>query len=171
MSRVFRFALLLFALAPSLNAQAILPRGNAFLGYSYNYISAPSQGFANNLNGWEFSGEGQIAPFFGIVGDYSNYYGTNRTHQQNFMVGPRLSMNVGRVTPFAQLLVGPAHLSVNSVSNTSSSTTFANSIGGGVDWNISGPVAWRFQGDYIHTSFYGGAQNNLRLSTGIVFRF
>ena len=68
-------------------------------------------------------------------------------------------------------ICGPAHLSVNSVSNTSSSTTFANSIGGGVDWNISGPVAWRFQGDYIHTSFYGGAQNNLRLSTGIVFRF
>jgi hypothetical protein len=27
------------------------------------------------------------------------------------------------------------------------------------------------QGDDIHTGFFGGGQNNVRISTGIVFRF
>ena len=33
------------------------------------------------------------------------------------------------------------------------------------------PIAWRFQGDYVHTSFFGTTQNNVRISTCIVLRF
>lgn len=50
-------------------------------------------------------------------------------------------------------------------------TTFALAIGGGLDYKIIRPIAARFQADYIRTSFYGTNQNNIRLSTGIVFRF
>ena len=44
-------------------------------------------------------------------------------------------------------------------------------LGGGVDYRILRPVAWRFQGDYVSTHFFSAQQNNVRLSTGIVFRF
>jgi hypothetical protein len=44
-------------------------------------------------------------------------------------------------------------------------------LGGGVDYRIFRPIALRFEGDYLQTRFYSTTQNNLRLSTGIVFRF
>jgi len=165
MLRICKFALILLAISPALHAQAILPKANVFVGYSYNHFS--TNGFSDNLNGWEFSGEGQVFPFLGIVGDYSSHYGDNKLHEQNYLFGPRASVTVGKVRPFAELLIGGAHINVNPGTDTS----FATAVGGGVDWHVGGPLAWRFQGDYLHTSFFGGAQNNVRLSTGIVFRF
>ncbi len=165
MLKMFRLALILLAISPVLHAQAVLPKANVFLGYSYNHFS--SNGFSDSLNGWELSGEGQVFPFLGIVGDYSSHFGDNKLHEQNFLFGPRASVTVGRVTPFAQLLIGGAHINVNPGSDTS----FATAVGGGVDWRLRGPLAWRFQGDYLHTSFFGSAQNNVRFSTGLVFRF
>jgi len=57
-------------------------------------------------------------------------------------------------------------------------TTFALAAGGGVDVVFTKHLAWRFaQIDYLMTNFSGplvGAssrQNNLRLGTGIVYRF
>ena len=52
-----------------------------------------------------------------------------------------------------------------------SDTSFATALGGGIDYKIIRPVAWRFQGDYVQTRFFGATQNNVRISTGIVFRF
>ncbi len=49
--------------------------------------------------------------------------------------------------------------------------SFATALGGGLDYKIIKPVAWRFQGDYVRTSFFGGTQDNVRISTGIVLRF
>ncbi len=50
-----------------------------------------------------------------------------------------------------------------------SDTSFATALGGGLDYKIIRPVAWRFQGDYVQTRFFGTTQNNVRLSTGIYF--
>jgi hypothetical protein len=50
-------------------------------------------------------------------------------------------------------------------------TEFATAVGGGLDYRIIRPIAWRFQGDYVQTRFSGSTQNNIRLSTGIVVRF
>ncbi len=165
MLKTFRSALFLLAFAPALHAQAILPKANVFLGYSYNHFGA--NGFHDNLNGWELAGEGKVMPFLGIVGEYSSYYGSGKLHEQNFLFGPRASVHFDRITPFAQLLIGGSHLSAN----LSSDTSFATSAGGGVDWSLRGPLAWRSQFDYLHTSFFGGAQNNVRLTTGLVLRF
>jgi len=63
-----------------------------------------------NLNGYEFSGEGQVLPFLGLVADYSGHYGRDSLHEQNFLFGPRVSVSVGRFTPYGQILFGAGHL-------------------------------------------------------------
>ena len=52
-----------------------------------------------------------------------------------------------------------------------SDTSFAAASGGGLDYRIIRPIAWRFQGDYVSTHFFSTYQTNVRLSTGIVLRF
>jgi len=52
-----------------------------------------------------------------------------------------------------------------------SDTSFAWALGAGLDYKIIRPIAWRFQGDYVETRFFGDTQNDVRLSTDIVVRF
>ena len=78
MLRFSRLALFLavitvVAAAPALHAQYIVPRGNAFIGYSYNHLDF-GQGVTRNVNGYEMSVEGQVLPFLGLEGDYSGHY-------------------------------------------------------------------------------------------------
>ncbi len=84
------------------------------------------------------------------------------------LFGPRLSVSVGKVRPFAEALFGVGHVGTNGFG---SDTSFATGIGGGIDYRIFRPIALRFEGDYLQTRFFGTTQNNVRLSTGIVFRF
>jgi hypothetical protein len=87
------------------------------------------------------------------------------------LFGPRASLSIGRYTPFAELLLGFAHQSDVGGPISNSDTTFSSAVGGGLDYKLIKGVAWRLQGDSIHTHFFGNAQNDLRISTGIVFRF
>lgn len=167
-------------------AAQIPTSGNVFFGYSYYNSSINGQ--RTSLNGWEGSVEGKVLPFIGIVGDFSGYDGsqnvttcavpvgvapgpciinTNFT-EHNYLFGPRASISVGKIRPFAELLIGAGHVHIN---GGSSDTSFATAVGGGIDYRLVRLLAWRFQGDYIHTNLFNIAQNNLRLSTGIVVRF
>ena len=87
----------------------------------------------------------------------------------NFLLGPRVSASVGKFRPFAEALFGGGHVSVNNGVGTDFS--FATALGGGLDYKIIKPIAVRLQGDYVRTSFFGGTQDNVRISTGIVLRF
>ena len=175
------FSLLLFATW----ASAQVPSGNVFFGYSFENTNSSSLNLnlsRFNLHGWEASVEGKVLPWVGIVGDFSGHYGSQTFpvpdlgtvkvtgHQQEFLFGPRLSVSVGKLTPFGELLIGAAHMGTGGFFS-STNTSFASAVGGGVDYKIIRPLAWRFQGDYIHTHFFGNGQNNLRLSTGVVVRF
>jgi opacity protein-like surface antigen len=68
-------------------------------------------------------------------------------------------------------MVGLAHIHTGGTLPGPSNTSFATAVGGGLDYRLFRPVAWRVEGDYLHTKFFNTAQNNLRLSTGIVVRF
>jgi hypothetical protein len=166
------------------NAQ-IPTSGNVFFGYSYYNADLSSVG-RSSFNGWAGSVEGKVLPFLGIVGEVTETYGSENTHviacfplscpttnvslhEQTFLFGPRVSMSVGKLRPFAELLIGGAHVSGNN--GFGSDTSFATAIGGGIDYKIIRPVAWRFQGDYVQSRFSSTTQNNVRLSTGIVIRF
>jgi hypothetical protein len=175
-------------------ANAQIPSGNVFLGFSYE--STNSSAFNSNLisstvtrpnlRGWEGSFEGKLFPFIGIVGDVSGHYGTEHFteastggvitttvsgHEQEYLVGGRLSVPIGKVTPFGEVMVGAAHIHTGGTLPSSANTSLATAVGGGLDFRIFGPIGLRGEGDYIRTKFFNSTQNNLRLSAGIVFHF
>src|ERR1700686_1251815 len=106
-----------------------------------------------------------------------------------YMIGPRLSYRNPRITPFAQALFGMAHAGAVSIFGCTGSSVciplpsenaFAMVVGGGFDANLHHWLAIRLiQADYFRTQFKdpssptgpSGQRNNVRLSTGLVFRF
>jgi len=194
MGKVLVAVFILLSFAVSALAQAPTS-GNVFFGYSY-YNSKLTVDRAS-LNGWEGSLEGKVFPHVGLVADFSGHYGSQdfpicpvepvgvgggcvttgaSTHELNVMFGPRVSFSIGRWRPFGQGLIGVAHISSNGFG---SDTSFAAALGGGLDYRIAKPIAWRFQLDYMRTQLnlasygfsYGSPQHNFRFSTGIVLRF
>lgn len=183
-----KIALIFFALVllAGMASAQIPTSGNVFFGYSYYNTDLSSIDRANT-NGWEASVEGKIIPWVGVVADFDSHYGSQNFSgacpvlgagcgafnaditEHNFLVGPRVSVSLGKFRPFAEALFGGAHVNVNN--GGGSDTSFATALGGGLDYKIIRPVAWRFQGDYVETRFFGATQNNIRLSTGIVLRF
>ncbi|MFZ0808433.1 MAG: hypothetical protein WAN03_19735 [Candidatus Sulfotelmatobacter sp.] len=176
---------IILCLMAALAAAQIPTSANVFFGYSY-YNTNLSGIDRASTNGWEGSFEGRVLPFIGIVGDVSAHYGSENLpiacpvsdvtcppasfsiSEHNYLFGPRVSVSVGKYRPFAEALIGVGHANVNAIGTDNS---FASAIGGGLDYRLIRLVAWRFQGDYIHTHLFGAPQNNVRLSTGIVIRF
>jgi opacity protein-like surface antigen len=170
--------------------------GNIFFGYSYSggnvfLSSAPERQAASHtasLNGWEGSLEGKFLPWIGIVADLSGHYGSHdlpvcgfilppcsissfNAKRYTILFGPRVSVSVGKFTPFAHALIGASHISDSSGGISDSDTSLATAIGGGLDYKLIKGLAWRVQGDELHTRFFGGGQDHFRFSTGIVLRF
>jgi hypothetical protein len=103
-----------------------------------------------------------------------------------YLAGPRLSYRKhDRVVPFAQVLFGGIHASDIALSGCSvnciflpSENSFALTAGGGLDIRIHHRIALRLiQAEYLMTRFENrntassAMQNDVRLSTGLVFRF
>jgi hypothetical protein len=90
-----------------------------------------------------------------------------------FMAGPRAALRGGRVSPFAQVLVGIGHGKSNFLLDNGSA--WAVSFGGGVDVPIRSIVSWRVieVADLLTHIKNGGnnQQNSVQVSTGIVFGF
>jgi opacity protein-like surface antigen len=92
-------------------------------------------------------------------------------HEWEVLFGPRLSIPVGKLTPFGEVMVGVAHINTGGTVPSPSNTSFATAIGAGMDYRVFRPLAFRLEGDYLRTSVFNHSQNNVRLSTGIVLRF
>lgn len=184
MRRFVLIGLIVFAFA-TLAAAQVPTSGNVFFGYSY-YNTDLSGIDRANLNGWEGSLEGKVVPWVGIVADLSGQYGSQnfpgfceaipgpcspvnlKVSEYNALFGPRVSFSVGKIRPFAEALIGVGHVDA---SRAGTHTSFGTGIGGGVDYRLIRLVAWRVQGDYVTTRFFGTTQNNVRISTGIVLHF
>jgi hypothetical protein len=175
MRRLLTTVLFLALLAGATFGQ-IPTRGNVFFGYSYDR-TAIVQNDGSNLNGWDATLEGKFLPWVGLVADLDGHYGRRSfgsaaadVTAHNLLFGPRVSVEYHRFRPFAELLVGLGHISrKNGISD--SNTSFANGVGGGLDYRIGGPVTLRGQLDWINTRFYGQGQNGVRFSTGVAFNF
>lgn len=108
-----------------------------------------------------------------------------------YLFGPRLSFrNDTRFTPFAQVLAGGVHASAVTVNNCAGAgcavlpvqSSFAFTGGGGLDIRLTHHISIRaVQAEYMLTRFQGVAngvatgsgasQNDLRLSSGLLFAF
>lgn len=133
------------------------------------------------------------------IGDYTNsqmrfqggYTSTVNVNNANeavltYLFGPRFSYRrYDRITPFAQVLFGGVHANQVVLDNCTfscillpSESSFALTAGGGLDLNLSRHFAIRLiQAEYLMTRFTnyttgtGGTQNDMRLASGVVFRF
>jgi opacity protein-like surface antigen len=189
MSRIAVVVSAVVVLATAACAQ--VPSGNVFVGYSY--MSADLvPGNRTNLNGWNASVEGKVLPFIGIVADFSGHYGSApiapnpsctgvvggscsglnaSTNIHNFLFGPRVSVSVGKIRPFAQALFGASHVSDSESGFSGSDTSFAYALGGGVDYRLIPLISWRMQADWLQSRFFSNTQNDVRISTGVVIHF
>lgn len=184
-------AAILFCAMLSTAAMAQVPtNGNVFIGYSY--MSADLGNDRANLNGWDASIEGKVLPLLGIVADFDGHYGSpgklttgacpllagscafstsNSFNQHDYLFGPRLSVTVGKVRPFANFLVGFSHINESANFLTNSDTSFAYAVGGGLDYHLVPLVSLRGAVDMVQTRFFSNTQNNVRISTGIAIHF
>jgi outer membrane protein OmpA-like peptidoglycan-associated protein len=104
----------------------------------------------------------------------------------SYLFGPRISFrNHGRVTPYLQALFGDMHANEVTLSNCTFSctllpaqSTFAWTGGGGLDLRVHRHFALRIiQAEYLMTRFQdystgtSSSQNDMRLSSGVVFGF
>ncbi len=174
---------------------AQLPGGNVFIGYSYLSADLVS-GSRTSLNGWNGSVEGKVLPFIGLVADFSGHYGSlsvvsngfcplplgglpgaciatasASASEHNFLFGPRASFPIGKFRHFVHALIGAGHISESASGLSNSSTSFADALGGGIDYHLIPLISWRIQADALQTRFFSGTQNNVRISTGIVVHF
>ena len=161
--------------------------GNRMVG-----LNGGSTSLALNLNRYV----GLVADFGGYDANRLQLTGTGANQPlvvnasgtvYSYLFGPRISFrNSSRMTPFAQALFGGVHASDVTASNCAGSgctplpaqSAFAMTAGGGLDIGLSRHFSIRaVQAEYLMTQFSdintgaSASQNDLRLSSGLVFRF
>jgi hypothetical protein len=148
-------------------------------------------GQSTGLNGWNASLEGKVFPFVGLVADFSGFYGSQTLpvacplqvlpcptqptstdiSEYNFLFGPRVSFRIRKFRPFVHALIGAGHIRETATGISGSGTSFADALGGGLDYHLIPLINWRIQLDALQTRFFSSSQDNLRFSTGIVVHF
>ena len=184
---------LCLAMPAGLLAQATyssnLPVPNFDLYGGFSYVFTQYGGTLNHvgtygMNGWDASLKVPLfTSWLGIKGDVSGRYNNESEPDFNprsytFLLGPEVSIPLGRSTIFVHGLVGSSRVSDNALPNLGTTNTLAVAVGGGLDAGISRHWAWRVTGDYFNTH-YDQTNNNVReilnsngrVSTGPVFRF
>ena len=171
-------------------APAHRPAANYELYGGYSYVFRPydhTQDFpvSGGMNGWEASLRVPFPIFgswLGIKGDVSGNYRNDapnfNPHAYFFLLGPQISVHLGKSTVFVHGLVGSSHLNDTAIPSLKSNSTFAAAVGGGLDYGLSHALAWRMQADYYNTNFqstdnqiHAIVNSNGRVSTGLVLRF
>jgi hypothetical protein len=152
------------------------PKAEIFGGYQYLHLGG--SGTDVNANGWNASLTGNFNKNLGVTGDFSGSYKTISgvsAKIYSYTGGPVVNLNSGgKINPFVHALFGGAHLSASlSGAGSGSENGFTMMFGGGADVKVSKPLAIRlFQVDWVYYRFSGQSEShNVRVSTGIVFRF
>jgi len=151
-------------------AQARVPKGDLYLGYSRlgeNAFYPNTEG----LNGLEGAAHLKVGRFLGVEGDVSHYgYGASDSapHTTTYLFGPRVTLSALHFHVFAHALLGGESSSSADISEDA----FAYALGGGVEIPLLPFFAWRVNGDYIDApSLSTQNPTKARASTGLVFRF
>lgn len=146
----------------------IIQSGNVYAGVAY----ANSVDVINRLSfrGWD--GGVEIKPFaryphLGFVLDLSGIYRSG-VEQYNAVLGPQISSNYGKWRLFAHAAGGIQQ----TVTGGEAFNPVIEDIGGGVDRRIPfKKFAWRVQVDGVHSHLLHANQYDIRVSTGLVWRF
>jgi hypothetical protein len=168
----------------SANAQEV-PKIDASVSYSYLRANPAMTGLNDfNLNGGSASVAYNVKDWLSGVADFGGYHvgsanGVNVDGTlSTYLFGPRITYRTRRFSPFAQALFGTAHADSGVFGTSNSHSAFASAFGVGIDWNVRDRFSIRpLEVDYLltHLPEIGNGntqtQNNVRVSTGIVFHF
>jgi opacity protein-like surface antigen len=166
------------------------PLIEVFGGYSFAHIDTATafavpetDRFHLSMNGWDASIAINANKWAGFVVDFGGLYGSPweveiddvSIHAHSIMIGPRISVRQGKITPFFQALIGYAHVTAEELTvNVYSANNLAIALGGGVDINVNDRIAIRpAQLEYFTIrsgESTGNFSDNLRYSAGIVFK-
>jgi len=151
----------------------------------YSYLRANSSGGGGSFNalGGSANAVWNVKPWLGLAGDFSGYHFEGQpagvdARMFTYTFGPRYSFRRerGRLHPFAQFLLGGTTLSASLTGQHAGKNGFAI-LAGGVDARVQAHLSIRIvEADYLMTRYdrvvgTPGYQNDLRISTGVVFRF
>jgi hypothetical protein len=164
-----------------------------FVGYSFlnnNLAAVDDDGPVQLVHGYAASVKFNLNRNFGILADFSGHNGamnspafdTHQTEDQYyFLFGPEVSHSFGKARISGHVLVGVAnqHFGETNEDGSSKSHNFAAGVGGSFDWMFTSRWGWRvLQFDYLTSlnSFanddgFTARVNNVRGSTGLIFRF
>ena len=142
---------------------------------------------AKNLNAFKMSMFYRFKPHVAAGGEFSAGFGSAQIGTTTdvslkrylYLFGPQFNFqpkNNDKVNPFVHTLFGGVHdttkKTVGTTSTSFSANAFAMAFGGGVDVNLNKRFAIRpFQFDYVLTRFGGQLQNNVMVSSGLVYTF
>ena len=172
----------LFGAAAQAQERQVIDVGVTYTYLRYNPATSGIKSFS--MNGGSGSVAVNVKSWLSGVADIGGYSRAtpptlgSRT-LATYLFGPRVSINrYGRFTPFGQVLVGVAHTGGRYLTTGGSQNPFAAAIGGGLDWRWTNHIRVRAgEVDYLLTHFSEvnnrntQVQNNLRVSSGLVFRF
>jgi opacity protein-like surface antigen len=148
-----------------------------FGGYQFTHVALGHDSDGFNLNGWNASVSGYFNKYLGISADFSggrydSPFGIN-SKVYPYLVGPTARFpKHTKMTPFAHVLFGGAHLNASSLGLSGSDNSFAWAMGGGVDVYVSSRFSVRLaEADWLRTQFADSTQSNFRCSGGVVIKF
>ncbi len=137
-------------------------KAQVFGGYQFTSMDGGWHG-----NGWNGAADFFANNWFGITGDFSGTYGSSASFM-TYTAGPVVAMHNRSFAPFAHALFGGAHASQAGVGDSGMAMYF----GGGVDAGHQNLAFRVVQVDWMMTHFNGFTdKNNVRISTGVLFRF
>jgi hypothetical protein len=185
-------ALLVTVLLLSNPASAqIFDLDNAEFGGGFSHVSGDAGLNGANLNAGLWFGR-RVSLAFDYDTDWNNQVigafalttvGLTRvrTHQQNFLVGPRVFFPSKKITryhldPFVEVQIGATHENqqvsqVNTGTVSASANSYSWLIGGGTDYGFTDHWTGRFKLDFFRTHIAATGQTRARLSLGVAYTF
>jgi hypothetical protein len=157
---------------PGSLSAAEAPRVEVFGGYSRLQFDTKSLAFAQNtgLNGGAVGAAFNFSPFFGVVGEADIQSGPN-VRVRDWLVGGQGMYSKWGALVFGHVMFGKAETRVITTDLIKDNGK-AISLGGGFDYPITSRFSIRvIQVDYLRTHTLGLDQNNLKLATGLVYRW
>lgn len=154
-------------------AAAQAARADLFGGYSYTHAGEAS------LHGWGLSGslpwDDSLSFVFDLSGHYGSFAGAE-LGQLAFMGGARWTWRSGRLSPFAEGLLGAARTSasvdVAGARVSDADTDWGLALGGGADYRLGEGDRWAARA-LVHLRFLrgeGAVDTDPRFAVGVVYR-
>ena len=145
----------------------------------------PGASRQSSADGWDADVAYNALKNVSLVADFSGSYKSaintaavtnGQIHIYNVLLGPRISSKTGKVTPFAEFLLGFNHTSAGNGTTTLVSRGFAMAPGGGIDVSVTDHISVRvIKFDYLLDRVgFGGTNmnlNNFRISVGAIYNF